>query len=312
MEGSLVSDLSVHLAGVALHAPTVLASGVLGSTASALVMVARAGAGAVTAKSCSKEPRQGHPSPCVLPWSHGLINAVGLSNPGMELAANELRGFKTRSTVPLIASVFGRTIDEFGEVAAVVAAAKPDIIEVNVSCPNVQSEFGLPFGADSEATAAITRMVKQAAGAIPVAMKLTVNCPSIARMALVCEENGADIITAINTVGPGMLIDTQTRRPVLANRVGGLSGPAILPLAVKSVYEIARTVRIPIIGTGGVTTADDALQLIMAGATAVGVGSGVYYGDLAIFNLIHHGIAAYLEAAGLISLSELRGVAHEC
>ncbi|NLG35020.1 MAG: dihydroorotate dehydrogenase electron transfer subunit, partial [Lentisphaerae bacterium] len=189
--------------------------------------------------------------------------------------------------------------------------ARPDLIEVNVSCPNVESEFGTPFAADAEALAAVTRAVKDGAGDIPVSIKLSVQCASIARMAEVCAKNGADAITAINTVGPGMWIDTGARRPVLSNQVGGVSGTAILPIAVRAVYEIRKAVDLPIIGTGGVSCADDALQLILAGADAVGVGSAVYEGGVELFEKINRGLARWMEAGGVETIGEVRGRAQE-
>ena len=305
-----MTSLSTSICGIDLESSVVLASGILGVTSSSLKMVAEAGAGAVTLKSCSLEPRAGHPGPCVMPFEHGLLNAVGLSNPGARETANEILEYKRRCPTPVIASVFGATVEEFGEVTEIIADARPHLIEVNVSCPNVESEFGTPFGADEEALAAVTRAVKRAAGDTPVSVKLTPNCSSIARMAVVAEQFGADAITAINSEGPGMIIDVNTRTPVLSNRAGGLSGPAILPVAVRCVYDIYQAVGIPIIGTGGVASAADAAQLILAGATAVGVGTAVYTDGLKIFGEINRAIGRYLEDDGLSSLNELRGAAH--
>jgi len=246
----------------------------------------------------------------VVPYEHGLLNAVGLSNPGAQAMANEIKAFRLRSSTPVIASVFGGSPEEFAEAAAIVAQAAPHLIEVNVSCPNVESEFGLPFSLDFVATARITRLVKEAVGPIPVSVKLSPQASPISRLAAMCEDNGADAITAINTVGPGMLIDTGTMRPVLSNLSGGVSGPAVLPIAVRAVYEIYRSVSIPIIGMGGVTNANDALQLIMAGAAAVGIGSGIHYQGLAIFEEVCRGIRDFLDARRIPSLLLLRGAAH--
>ena len=303
-------DLAVELAGIKLASPLVLASGILGVTASSLKMVAEAGAGAVTLKSCSIGPRLGHPGPCVLPFEHGLLNAVGLSNPGAAQTAHEILDYMGSCSTPVIASVFAPTVEQFGKVTRVVADARPDLIEVNVSCPNVESEFGTPFGADEETLAAVTREVKRAAVDVPISVKLTPNCQSIARMAAIAEQFGADAITAINSVGPGMIIDLNTRMPVLSNRAGGMSGPAILPVAVRCVYDIYDAVDIPIIGTGGVSTAADALQLIMAGATAVGVGTAVYTEGIEVFEQNNSEIDSYMEEKKIHSLDDLRGCAH--
>ena len=306
-----MNPLAVQLGGIRLESPLVLASGVLGTTASSLRRVAEAGAGAVTTKSCSLTPRKGHPAPCILPWKGGMLNAVGLSNPGVEAELEEIAEYKTTCNTPLFVSIFADSPEAFGQLARRVAEARPDLIEVNVSCPNVESEFGTPFAADAEALAAVTRAVKENAGSIPVAIKLSVQCASIARMAEVCAKNGADAITAINTVGPGMAIDTGTGRPVLSNKVGGVSGASILPIAVRAVYEIRTAVDLPIIGTGGVTCADDALQMIMAGADAVGVGSAVYQGGVELFGEINRGLERWMAARGVETIGELRGGAQE-
>jgi dihydroorotate dehydrogenase (NAD+) catalytic subunit len=305
-----MNSLAVQLAGIALDSPIVLASGILGTTASSLRRVAQAGAGAVTAKSCSLEPRKGHPAPCILPWKGGMLNAVGLSNPGAEGACAEFAEYKRTCQTPLIASIFADSPEAFGQLARRIADARPDLIEVNVSCPNVESEFGVPFAADPDALAAVARAVKEQAGAIPIAVKLSVQCASIARMAEICQRNGADAITAINTVGPGMWIDTGAGRPVLSNNVGGVSGTAILPIAVRAVHEIRKAVDLPIIGTGGVSTADDALQLLMAGADAVAIGSALYQGGIELFAQINATLADWLKARGLDSIAQVKGAAH--
>ncbi len=306
-----MNPLAVRVAGVTFPSPLVLASGVMGLSASSLKRVADAGAGAVTTKSCGLEERKGHPCPTLLPFEHGLLNAIGLANPGVDEMAGEIAEFQARSSIPVIASIFGRTEAEFGEAAArLLARVRPALLEVNVSCPNVGSEFGQPFAADAAASARITGLVKARAGHVPVAVKLSLMCPSIAQVAKACAAAGADAITAINSVGPGMLIDPHVRRPILANQVGGLSGAAILPLAVRAVWDIARTVPLPIIGTGGVARPEDALQLILAGATAVGIGTGVYTGGLEVFGRINSFLADWLDREGLRSLDALRGAAH--
>ena len=305
-----MNPLAVQIAGVRLESPLVLASGILGTTAASLRRVALAGAGAVTTKSCSLEPRKGHAAPCILPWKGGMLNAVGLSNPGAAGAVTEFAEYKRTCSTPLIASIFADSPENFGKLARRIAVAQPDLIEVNVSCPNVESEFGTPFAADAAALAAVTRAVKENAGGIPVAIKLSVQCASIAKMAEVCAKHGADAITAINTVGPGMWIDTGVGRPVLANKVGGVSGMAILPIAVRAVYEIRKVVDLPIIGTGGVSCADDALQLIMAGADAVGIGTAIYGGGIELFGEINQDLEQFLKERGFDSIGQVSGLAH--
>jgi dihydroorotate dehydrogenase (NAD+) catalytic subunit len=306
-----MSGIGVSFCGVNFPSPLVLASGIMGLSASSLKRVADVGAGAVTAKSCGLEERKGHPCPVLVPVPHGMLNAVGLANPGVEDMVEELLEFHRNSGIPVIASVFGKSVEEFPLAARAISRAKPALIELNVSCPNVAAEFGRPFAADPELTGRITRLVKEAVTDIPILVKLSPQCPSLAQVARSCEDNGADGITAINSVGPGMLIDVNVRRPVLANRMGGLSGPAILPIAVRAVWEVFAAVKIPIIGTGGVQSTEDALQLIMAGATAVGIGTGVYSRGVEVFSEINRGLSVFLQERGLASLNSLRGAAHE-
>lgn len=304
-------DLSCEIAGVRLKNPLVLASGIIGTHASLLARAGQAGAGAVTAKSCGPIPRRGHVNPTVVDWGGGLINAVGLPNPGAEAEVRVLREAKARLSgmgVPLIASIFGGTVEEFGLVAGIVATTEPDLIEVNMSCPNVGSELGEPFAGSCAGAVAVTQAVKAATN-IPIAVKLAPNVPDIAEIARGVVEAGADAITAINTM-PGMVIDIESGQPVLANKVGGISGPALRPIAVRCVYEIARAVDVPIIGTGGVSTGRDAIEMIMAGATAVGVGSAVYYRGVEVFGQILAEIVAWLVEHGYQSLDEIRGLAH--
>jgi dihydroorotate dehydrogenase (NAD+) catalytic subunit len=314
--GAIVVDspvLHVQLCGVSLPNPLILASGILGTEAELMARVAQAGAGAITAKSCGPLPRAGHRNPTVLAWEHGLINAVGLANPGVEAEVGELA--RTRALLrplgaALIASVFADTVDNFARVAARVVDARPDLVEVNISCPNVHDEFGTPFAADAGAAAEVTAAVQEAvAGRAPVLVKLSPAVANIAPIARAVADAGADGITAINTL-PGMIVDVHARRPVLANRTGGLSGPAIRPLAVRCVYEIFQAVDLPIVGTGGVASGRDAVEMIMAGATAVGVGSAVYSEGPEAFSRIRDEMAALMEELGYGSVAEMRGAAH--
>jgi dihydroorotate dehydrogenase (NAD+) catalytic subunit len=305
-------ELAVDLCGVRLSNPLILAAGILGTGAGLLERVATAGAGAVTAKSCGPEPRAGHPNPTVLDWGHGLINAIGLANPGVEEMAAILKDTKGRLQplgVPLIASIFAETMEGFAEVARRVSKAEPDFVEVNISCPNVAAEFGRPFAADPDSAAAVTRAVKGATH-LPVIVKLSPNVTDIAKIARAVEAAGADAIAAINTVA-GMVIDVHSGRPILANRVGGISGPAIKPIAVRCVYEICQAVRIPVIGIGGVATGLDTAEMIMAGATAVGIGSAVYYRGVEVFGEILGEMSSFMAEQGYESLADFRGMAHE-
>ncbi len=303
--------LETNLCGVHLPNPTVLASGILGTSAALLERVARAGAGAVTAKSASLEPRAGHPNPTVISWEAGLLNAVGLANPGAAAQADILRDARSKLAalgVLLIASVFGGTSEEFARVAQVLAEAGPDFLELNISCPNVGDEFGRPFAADPSAAVEVTRAVKAVVD-VPVIVKLSPNVADIAGVARAVEEAGADAIAAINTVR-GMAIDVRAARPVLANRFGGLSGPAIKPVAVRCVFECFTAVSIPIIGIGGVSNGLDAAEMIMAGATAVGVGSAVYQGGPEVFARITRELATFMTEEGYTRVDQMRGLAH--
>jgi dihydroorotate dehydrogenase (NAD+) catalytic subunit len=308
-----LATLGVNLCGVELANPLILASGILGTEAELMARVARAGAGAVTAKSCSLHPRAGHPNPTVLAWEHGLINAVGLANPGIEAEVKELARARTLLRPlgsALIASVFADTVEHFARVADHIAGAGPDLIEVNISCPNVHDEFGTPFAADPAAAAEVTAAVREAVGGrAPILVKLSPNVTDIAAIARAVEAAGADGITAINTA-TGMVIDVHARRPILANRTGGLSGPAIRPLAVRCVYEIYRAVDLPIVGTGGVSTGRDAVEMIMAGARAVGIGSAVYGEGPEAFGRIRSEMAALMAELGYGSVEGMRGAAH--
>lgn len=304
-------DLSCEIAGVRLPNPLVLASGILGTHPSLLERVARAGAGAVTTKSCGPRPRGGHVNPTVIDWGGGLINAVGLPNPGAEAEVEILRQARERLAplgVPLIASIFADTVENFARVAEIVSRARPDLIEVNISCPNVASEFGEPFAASCPGAAAATRAVKSATD-LPISVKLAPDVPDIAAVARAVVEAGADAITAVNTM-PGMVIDAESGQPVLANRAGGISGPALKPIALRCVYEITAAVEVPVIGTGGVITGRDAIEMLMAGATAVGVGSAVYYRGVGVFGQIRDEMATWLAAHGYTRLDEVRGLAH--
>jgi len=306
-------DQKVTCCNLSFHNPLVLASGILGTEAALLERVARCGAGGVTAKSCGPEPRPGHPNPTVLDWGPGLINAVGLANPGARDEIDVLRETRARTSklgVPLIASIFADTAEGFALVAKTVDRACPDMIEVNISCPNVAAEFGRPFALDAQTAALVTRLVREATNR-PISVKLSPNTPDLVSIGQAVVDAGADALTAINTVGPGMAIDLESGKPILANRVGGVSGPAIRPIAVRCVYDLARAVKVPIIGTGGVTHGRDALEMIMAGATLVGVGSAVYWRGPTVFADIQQEMADWMHAHGIHSLQEIRGIAHD-
>jgi len=308
-----MSDMAVSFCGVEFPNPIVLASGILGTTAPLLARVAASGIGGVTSKSASPEPRAGHPNPSVLKWGAGFINAVGLANPGVEAQVGILQEARRlmherRSSARLIASVFASTVAGFALAAKTLSRAAPDFIEVNISCPNVAHEFGRPFAADPEEAAVVTRAVKDATD-IPIIVKLSPNVTDIVEIALAVEEAGADAIAAINTVA-GMVIDIRARRPVLANLEGGLSGPAIKPIAVRAVYKIYEAVSVPILGIGGVSSGEDAVEMMMAGATLVGVGSAVYWRGPDGLAGIRDEVERFMAEEGFASPAEMIGRAH--
>jgi dihydroorotate dehydrogenase (NAD+) catalytic subunit len=239
-----------------------------------------------------------------------VINAVGLTNPGADEEVNLLREAKTRLSplgVPVIASIFASSIRQFGQVAAIISQAEPDLIEVNISCPNVGDEFGTPFAGSPESAAAVTEIVKSST-TIPVSIKLAPNVPSIARIASAVVKAGADAITAINTM-PGMIIDAYAGKPVLHNRMGGLSGWALKPIALRCVTEIRQVVDVPIIGTGGITTGLDAAEMVMAGATVIGIGSAVWFRGPEVFDLINNELIDFMKQEGYADLESMRGIA---
>jgi len=303
-------NLSVKLCDINLKNPTILSSGIMGVTGSSVCFVAENGAGAVTMKSIGLNERIGHKGTIIHAFEFGNINAVGLSCPDLDTAIKEIIYAKKNCSAPVIASIFAFNKKDYSTLTRRVTSARPDLIEVNISCPNVGSEGGKPFGIDPIISAEITSIVKKNTD-IPVFVKLTPNTSDIVEIAKSVEDAGADGITAINTLGPGMAIDIESARPILKNKVGGMSGPCIRPIAIRCVYEIYKKVSIPIIGVGGITTGKDAIEMIMAGATAIGIGSGVYVRGLEVFKKITDEMRDFMLAHDYNSLDQIRGAAHE-
>ncbi len=301
-------DLSADICGVHLRNPTMLASGILGLSEDLLIRVGEAGAGAVVTKSCGLVPRAGYPNPVVADWGAGLINAVGLSNPGVDATMEEVHTAKRvlkPQGIAVIASIFAESVWDFGVVAQKISPAEPDLIEVNISCPNVEHEFGQFFCATPYVAAQVTRRVKQSTN-IPIIVKLSPNEADIAEIARAVVDAGADAISAINTLGPGMVLDIESRAPIISNRIGGISGPAIHPIAVRCVNDIAHAVKVPLVGIGGNASARDAIEMIIAGATAVGIGSAIYARGLDVFAETTRGIAEYMRRHHLACLEDFR------
>lgn len=283
-----------------------LAAGVLDETGRTMAEVARAGAGAVVTKSVGKEPRQGHNNPCVVELDVGLLNAMGLPNPGIGAYKAEIAEAK-KGGVPVIGSVFGGTEEEIAEMAVLVQSAGADAVELNLSCPHAKG-YGAEVGSTPEMVETVCRAAK-AGLKVPLLAKLTPNTAFISKLAVAAERGGADAIVAINTV-KAMAISPEAGMPILANRFGGLSGPAIRPIGVRCVYEIYDAVDIPIVGVGGVATANDALEYIMAGATAVQIGTAVWTRGTKVFGEVAEGIAGFMEENGHRSVVDMVGVAH--
>ncbi len=296
--------LDVSFCGMKLQNPLILASGIRGNNASLLIRAAKEGAGAATSKSCSLQPREGHSNPTMVDESKNyMLNAIGLSNPGVEDEIGEIRRAVKEAGIPIIASVFGNSVSDFAEVSRRISEAKPHMLEINISCPNVHRE-GKMFSCSAADAAEVTAAVRKATK-IPFSVKLSPDVPNIGEIASSCVAAGADCITAINTIG-GMHIDAYARRGVLHNWFGGISGPAIKPAALKAVYNIRKSVgaRVPIIGTGGITTGLDAIEMIMAGATPGGNGTGVVLRDN-IFKDVCTEMESFMKENGYKKLSDL-------
>ena len=282
-----------------------LASGFLGVSGLTLGRAVEAGAGAIITKSSSLKPREGNPGPTIVELPVGLLNAIGLASPGIVLMKDEIEEAK-QSGVPVIVSVFGFSVSDYSKSARFAETYGADAVELNVSCPHVSGVSEI--GQDPKIAAKVTRTVKKAVD-IPVFAKLSPNVSNIVEIGRAVERAGADAITAINTI-KGMLIDIRVRLPVLSAKIGGLSGPAIKPVAVRCVYELAEKVKLPIIGVGGIMGWEDAVEFFLAGASAVQIGTAILRKDLNVFSEVTEGLASYLKANGFTSVSELVGLAH--
>jgi dihydroorotate dehydrogenase (NAD+) catalytic subunit len=287
--------------------PTMLAAGILGSTASSLNWAGRSGAGAVVTKSFGLFPNKGYANPTTVEVTGGVINAIGLSNPGVENFKDEL--VKLNKSVPAIASLYGANPEEFSEIAARVEGLV-DALELNVSCPHAMGGCGSTIGQDPLLTAEIVRSVKRSVK-IPVFVKLTPNVNDIVEIALHAQDAGADALTLINSLGPGMRIDIETGKPILKNKFGGLSGPAIKPVAIRCVYDVFDSVDIPIIGVGGIRDHEDVLEFLYAGASCVQIGTSIMYEGMDIFGKILNGLERFMDERGYRSVDELVGIAHK-
>ncbi len=296
-------NTEVNIAGVSFKNPVTTASGTFGSGEEYSEFVDLSRLGAVTTKGVANVPWPGNPTPRVAEVYGGMLNAIGLQNPGIDMFLDRDVPFLKQFDTKIIVNVCGHSTEEYVEVVERLADAPVDLLEINISCPNVK-EGGIQFGQDPKAVEAITRTLKDRA-AQPVIMKLSPNVTDITEMARAAESGGADGLSLINTL-TGMKIDINRRSFVLANKTGGMSGPAVHPIAVRMVYQTAQAVNIPIIGMGGIMTAEDAIEMILAGATMVSVGTANFLNPTATIDVIE-GIEQYMDRFGVEDIRELIG-----
>jgi dihydroorotate dehydrogenase (NAD+) catalytic subunit len=302
-----VINTAVELAGIKLKNPVLTASGTFGYGHEYARFFDLSRLGALVVKTLTLEPRKGNPPPRITETPCGMLNAVGLENPGAERFIREILPGLKQYPVPLIVSIAGCSVEEYATMARLMTSAGSiDALEVNISCPNVKAG-GIAFGTVPEMAAEVIRVVRLNTD-LPIIAKLTPNVTDIAGIAVVVVEAGADAVSLINTV-TGMVIDIERRRPVLANQVGGLSGPAIRPIAIRAVWQVYRAVKVPIIGMGGIMEARDAIEFMLAGARAVAVGTANLVNPLAADNVVR-GIEEYLASHGISDVNELVGAAH--
>ena len=302
----MVRDTSVNLGAIRLKNPVIPASGTFGLGYEMADCFDLDRLGAIALKGTTLEPRFGNPTPRIAECPGGLLNAVGLQNPGIDALVEDVAPHVRRlCSTPLIANISGFSLDEYGRCCEKADACDSiDIVEVNISCPNVH-QGGMVFGTDPAAAAAVTRRARKATRK-PLFIKLSPNVTDIVPIARACEDEGADGLTLINTL-LGMRIDIRRRKPVLANRTGGFSGPALLPIAVRFVNQVAKACNLPLIGCGGVTSAEDVIELMMAGATAVAVGSANLHDPLACPAIID-ALPSVMGRLGIEKLEDIIGI----
>jgi dihydroorotate dehydrogenase (NAD+) catalytic subunit len=304
--------LEIEIAGLRFPNPLILASGIADETGASMAESVKRGAGGVVTKSLSLVPREGHKNPCVVEMPFGLLNAMGLPNPGIEAYKEEVEEYfkLAKNTHPIIGSVFGSTVEEYALAAKGAQDIGVNAIEINGSCPNAHG-LGLEFGQDPMVIYELVKEVKRRVS-IPVFFKLTPATSDIVKLGKAVDRAGADGIVAVNTM-PAMKIDIHTGRPVLTNTTGGLSGPALRPIGVRCVYQLysSEEISIPIIGVGGITSWQHAVEYIMAGASAVQIGTGVTWKNLDIFGEIRKGLLNFMTDEGYGSIDEIRGKALE-
>ncbi|MCQ2514784.1 MAG: dihydroorotate dehydrogenase [Ruminococcus sp.] len=298
-----MADLSVKIAGVEFNNPIIAASGTFGFGREYSEFYSLDNLGGISCKGITLKKRDGNPAPRIAETPSGILNAVGLQNPGVDaFIENDLDWLKEQNTV-VIANIAGNTPEEYCQMAEKLSETAVDMIEMNISCPNVKSG-GVQFGTSCESVGAITSAVRKYCKK-PLIVKLSPNVTDIAEIAKSAEANGADAISMINTL-TGMRIDINTRRPIIRNNTGGMSGPAVFPVAVRMVWQVANAVNIPIIGMGGISKWEDAVEMLIAGASALQIGTVLFSDPYAPIK-INEGINKFLDDNGLKSVSELTG-----
>ena len=297
-------NTSVNLAGVTLKNPVMTASGTFGSGAEYGEFVDLNKLGAVVTKGVANVPWPGNPTPRIAEVYGGMLNAIGLQNPGIDVFMNRDIPFLKQYDTKIIVNVCGKTTEDYCEVVEKLADADVDLLEINISCPNVK-EGGIAFGQNPKSIEAITKEVKKYAKQ-PIIMKLSPNVTDITEMAKAAEAGGADVLSLINTL-IGMKIDVERQKFAIANKTGGLSGPAVKPVAVRMVYQVANAVNVPIIGMGGISNAEDALEFILAGATAVSVGTANFSNPHATADVVA-GIEDYMKRHNVEDIKDLVGL----
>ena len=299
-----MNKMNVTLAGVELKNPVMTASGTFGSGEEYSEFVDLNKLGAVVTKGVANVPWPGNPTPRITETNSGMLNAIGLQNPGINVFCERDIPFLKKFDTKIIVNVCGKTTEDYCEVVERLANEPVDMLEINVSCPNVK-EGGIAFGQDPKALEAITKEVKKYAKQ-PVIMKLSPNVTDVTEMARAAEAGGADVLSLINTI-TGMKIDINRRTFALANKTGGMSGPAVKPVAVRMVYQVANAVSLPIIGMGGIASAEDALEFIMAGATAVSVGTANFF-EPRTTEMVVDGIRSFMERQKIEDIHEIIGI----
>lgn len=299
-----MANLSVNICGVNFKNPVIAASGTFGFGKEFNEIYDIGVLGGVSTKGLTLESRLGNPTPRIAEGYGVILNAVGLQNPGVDAFLREDLDFLKSKNIAIIANVAGRTIDDYAGICAKLDG-KVDMIELNISCPNVKCG-GMAFGIKPESVAEVTRAAKGALQKTPLIVKLSPNVESIAANALAAQKGGADCVSLINTL-TGMVVDIERRRPLIANNTGGVSGAGIKPIAVRMVWEVCQAVDIPVIGMGGITCAEDALEFIIAGASAVQVGTANFTDALAMPKIIN-GLNSWLDNHGIVDISEICGV----